>query len=273
MSNSSSSKSTRITVPFEPNHPAYAHRRVIFLHDSLMPATIDRIADPITHPVAYKDLTPKDVVVEVRTTGEEDTCQAYFRVAVKKTNCFITWADCDPTGTILAETGRIKVKDWDERVNVLSPIAEPAPASNSSAVAKSACGCDTTSCCDDCSEFCDGCGHYLMKVLNAEHDPDCKKGTSNSAVATAVQPRLMLVATYSSESLFDIPKGIDLKAPGWSYMVKRDVLYISGPDGVEIVVHPRYSAVLECNDYKYPDDTNIVTEEDGYNPPEDEDED
>jgi hypothetical protein len=196
-----------------------------------MHLSIPGIDDPITHPVALKDLTTNDVVVEVRTRGEADYREAFFRVAVKKTNCFITWATCDPTGTVIAETGRVKVKDWNEKRDVLSPMAvlEPAPASNSSAAPA------------------------------APAEP-------------AVQPKRMLVAMYTSESLFDIPKGIDLDAPGWRHTVKRDVLYIFGPEGEEIEVQPRYSAT-ECADFKYPDDTRLVDEDDGYDAPDDEEED
>jgi hypothetical protein len=170
------------------------------------------------------------VVVEIRTSCDDDICQAYFRVAVKKTNCFITWANCDPTGTVIAETGRIKIKDWNETRNVLSPMAEPepepAPASNSSA---------------------------------APAEP-------------AVQPKRIVVAIYSAESVFDIPKGIDLEAPGWEHNVKWDTLYIFGPDGQEIEVKARWAAG-ETFSTKHPDDIRLVDEDDGYDALDDEEED
>lgn len=245
MSNSSASSPT--LPAFNPNDPAYANNYSICLGSTIesqymasigrtATTTIPYVALPLTHTVALRDLTPKDVVVDMvlesRTSPYLDTRHAYFRVAVKKTNCFITWANCDPTGTVIDETGRVKVKDWNETRNVLSPVAEPEP----------------------------------------EPEPAPASNSSAAPAEPAVQPKRMLVAMYTSETLFDIPKGIDLEAPGWRYAAKRDVLYISGPDGVEIEVRPRYSAT-ECADFKYPDDTHLVAEEDGYDAPDDEEED
>lgn len=72
-----------------------------------------------------------------------------------------------------------------------------------------------------------------------------------------MNPESCVVASYTVQETFKIPKGIDLYAPGVKWYVRWRVLHIETPDGQEYEIE---GEEVE-NDYKTPDDVDV---EDAY---------
>lgn len=70
--------------------------------------------------------------------------------------------------------------------------------------------------------------------------------------------RKVIVAVYKSCSPFVVPKDVDLNAPGVSWTIKWNTLYIEFPDGRSLKVE---SACDPEGDFKYPSETEIVSGE------------
>ena len=67
----------------------------------------------------------------------------------------------------------------------------------------------------------------------------------------------VLVAKYTSESVFKIPEGVVLTPQ--NHFVKWNILSITLPDGKRLEIEPCYESE---SDYKYPDSTEVQPAED-----------
>jgi hypothetical protein len=73
------------------------------------------------------------------------------------------------------------------------------------------------------------------------------------------EDRKVLVAVYKTCAPFVIPKDVDLNAPGVTWTIKWNVLYIDLPDGRNLIID---SACDPEGDFKYPSETEIVPGDD-----------
>jgi hypothetical protein len=65
--------------------------------------------------------------------------------------------------------------------------------------------------------------------------------------------KYQVLVTYKATVAIKVPKGIDLNAPGVKYYVKWGDLYISLPNGEEVLVRgPDTDIINEAINWKYP---------------------